>query len=63
MWIILTQCNDFDPELQELHLNMDWIVSMARSEGVTTLVGFHGDSYEVIDTIEQIHEEINNAVS
>ena len=63
MWIKLTECNDFDPELRELDLNMDWIVSMARSEGVTTLVGFHGDSYEVIDTIQQIHEAMNDAIS
>ena len=63
MWIKLTECNDFDPELRELDLNMDWIVSMARSEGVTTLVGFHGDSYEVIDTIQQIHEAMNDSIS
>ena len=63
MWIKLTECNDFDPELRELDLNMDWIVSMARSEGVTTLVGFHGDSYEVIQTVEQIFEDMRNAVS
>ena len=63
MWIKLTQCNDFDPELLELHLNMNLIVSMARSEEITTLVGFHGDSYDVIDTIEQIHEAMNRAIS
>ena len=63
MWIKLTECNDFDPELRELDLNMDWIESMARSQGVTTLVGFHGDSYEVIDTLQQIHEAMNEAIS
>lgn len=62
MWIKLTE-QDFDRELRELHINMNLIIAMTRSEGVTTLHDLHGCSYEVIDTIEQIHEAMNRAIS
>ena len=63
MWISL----DFHPMgdyfIEDIHINMDLIVHMHRNENLTVLTDICGNKVEVIQTVEQIFEDMKNAVS
>ena len=63
MWLSLGFHPMGDYFIEYIHINMDLIVHMHRDENYTVLTDIRGNKVEVIQTVEQIFEDMRNAVS
>ena len=63
MWLSFSFHPMGDYFIEDIHINMDLIVHMHRDEHLTVLTDIRGNKIEVIATVEQIFEDMRNAVS